>query len=82
MLTSYDLKNTQLTEFRSNPSGSFIQKFELITPFTTTSGSSTGYWVTLQSESIFQYETAITWSVYACSIGHPTSMCSSLAFKR
>ena len=66
----------QLTEFHSDPSGSFIQKFKLLTPveFNTGDGSFAGYWVTLASESIFKYETAIVWSVYACTTGHPQSM--------
>lgn len=71
---------------RSNPRGSFIQKFEQLSstvPLEYTSGDGFfgGYWVTLESKSIFQYETAIVFSVYACQTGHPMSMCISLASK-
>ncbi|MCJ1425367.1 hypothetical protein MMC29_003266 [Sticta canariensis] len=61
------------------PSGSFIQKFEQLSSsvpleYTSGNGSFSGYWVTLVASSIFQYETAVVWSVYACSTGHPQGM--------
>ena len=73
----------QLTKFQSDPSGSFIQKFELVGPveFTAGNGSFGGYWITLESEAVFQYETAIVWSAYGCSTGHPQGMCISPAFE-
>lgn len=75
---AYRVVSKQLTKFKSNPNGSFIEKFELLNPvqFTTHNGSFGGYWITLASEAIFQYETAIVWSAYACSTGHPQRMCT------
>ena len=70
----------QLTELRSYPSGSFIEKFEQLpstvpVEYSSGNGSFSGYWVTLDSKSIFEYETAIVWSIYACSTGNPMGMC-------
>lgn len=70
----------QLTELQSSPDGSFVQKFEQLpstvpVKYTSAHGSFSGYWVTLESQSIFQYETAIVWGVYACTTGHPQSIC-------
>ena len=66
----------QLTDLKSEPDGSFIQKFELLPSlvpikYHAGNGSFGGYWVTLESKSVFEYETALQWSVYACETGHP-----------
>ncbi|CAD6589383.1 MAG: hypothetical protein ASARMPRED_004020 [Alectoria sarmentosa] len=63
------------------PSGSFIQKYELLGPveYPTGNGSFSGYWNTIEAESIFKYETAMVWSVYACSTGHPTNVFADYA---
>ncbi|PQE23433.1 hypothetical protein CJF30_00010515 [Rutstroemia sp. NJR-2017a BBW] len=58
-----------------NPRGGFIEKFEQLAstvpvPYTSGNGSFSGYWVTLESTYIFQNETAIRWSIYACETGH------------
>ncbi|KAL2046767.1 hypothetical protein ABVK25_011555 [Lepraria finkii] len=71
----------KLTELGSNPSGSFIEKFEQLpstvpVEYISGNGSFSGYWVTLESKFIFQYETAIVWSIYACSTGHPRDFAS------
>ena len=68
--------HNQLTDLKSTPDGSFIQKFELLPSlvpieYHAGNGSFGGYWVTLESKSVFQYETLIQWSVYACETGHP-----------
>ena len=69
----------QLTELRFKPDGSFIQKFELLSSmapikYHSGHGQFSGWWVTIESTHIFQYETAIRWSGYACMTGHPQSM--------
>ncbi|KAL8998277.1 MAG: hypothetical protein Q9188_006142 [Gyalolechia gomerana] len=56
--------------------GSFVQRFEqeestVPVLYKNGTGEFGGYWVTLAAEYIFQYETAITWSVYACETGYP-----------
>ncbi|KAI9720522.1 MAG: hypothetical protein M1835_004030, partial [Candelina submexicana] len=56
--------------------GSFVQKFEqedktVPVLYHNGTGEFGGYWVTLSAQYIFQYETAITWSVYACETGYP-----------
>ena len=66
----------QLTDFKSKPDGSFVQKFELLPSlipieYHAGNGSFGGHWATLESKSVFQYETAIQWSIYACETGHP-----------
>jgi hypothetical protein len=71
-----------LTELRISKDGSFIEKFEQLpstvpVEYSSGNGSFSGYWVTLESQSIFQYETAIRWSIYACETGHARSMFSS-----
>ena len=76
---TYEGFEKQLTELKFKPDGSFIQKFELLpssvpVEYDSRNGSFSGWWVTLESKHIFQYETAIRWSVYACETGHPQSM--------
>jgi hypothetical protein len=71
-----------LTELRISRDSSFIEKFEQLpstvpVEYSSGNGSFSGYWVTLESQSIFQYETAIRWSIYACETGHARSMFSS-----
>ncbi|KAL8786290.1 MAG: hypothetical protein Q9213_002885 [Squamulea squamosa] len=67
LLTRYD----EDSRFKS-----FVQKFEqekstVPVLYKNGTGQFGGYWVTLAAEYIFQYETAITWSVYACETGYP-----------
>lgn len=58
--------------------GSFVQKFEqekstVPVVYHNGTGEFGGYWITLGAKYIFQYETAVTWSVYACETGYPRS---------
>lgn len=66
----------ELTQLTSTPNGSFTMKFQMLPStipleFASKNGSFAGYWVTLDSDSVFQHETSLVWSVYACSTGHP-----------
>jgi len=79
----------QLTTLRSTPDGSYVEKFEQLpstvpVEYHSGNGSFGGYWVTLESKSIFQYETAFRWSIYACETGHARSTCKpiSIFFKK
>lgn len=78
LVGTYDITEL-LTKYDEDPkSGSFVQKFEqeestVPVLYHDGTGEFGGYWVTLAAEYIFQYETAITWSVYACEIGYPRS---------
>jgi hypothetical protein len=70
----------QLTKLRIDPDGSFIQKFEQLSStvpveYRTGNGSFAGYWITIEAEAIFQYETAVVWSNYGCETGYPRSKC-------
>ena len=72
------MANLQLTELKSSPSGSYIQKFEQLASslpieYSSGNGSFGGYWVTLEAQSVFQNETSVAWSIYACQTGHPQS---------
>lgn len=74
LVGTYDVTEL-LTELRHKPDGSFIQKFELLAStipieYHSGNGSFGGYWVTIESKSIFKYETAFRWSVYACETVH------------
>ena len=66
-----------LTRYDEDPKfGSFVQNFEqeestVPVLYKNGTGHFGGYWVTLSAEYIFQYETAITWSVYACETVYP-----------
>ncbi|KAI9760562.1 MAG: hypothetical protein M1835_000147 [Candelina submexicana] len=72
----YDITEL-LTRYDEDPKfGSFVQKFEqedktVPVLYHNGTGEFGGYWVTLSAQYIFQYETAITWSVYACETGYP-----------
>lgn len=60
------------------PDGTFLEKWEQLSSTTpleyhSGKGSFAGYWVTLAAESVFEYETAVIWSLYACETGHPLS---------
>ena len=76
-----------LTEYdEDRKSGSFVQKFEqekstVPVKYHNGTGEFGGYWVTLGAKYIFQYETAITWSVYACETGYPRSKSTSFHFR-
>ncbi|KAL8768138.1 MAG: hypothetical protein Q9209_005529 [Squamulea sp. 1 TL-2023] len=76
LVGTYDITEV-LTRYEEDPKfGSFLQKFEqekstVPVVYTNGTGAFGGYWVTLAAEYIFQYETAITWSVYACETGYP-----------
>lgn len=60
----------QLTMRKFGPGGSYIEKIELKDPI----GPFGGYWITLDSQGVFQNVTYIVWSVYGCSKGHPQGM--------
>lgn len=78
LVGTYDITEL-LTEYDEDPKfGSFVQKFEqeestVPVLYHDGTGAIGGYWITLGAEYIFQYETAITWSVYACETGYPRS---------
>lgn len=78
LVGTYDITEL-LTEYDEDPKfGSFVQKFEqeqstVPVLYHDGTGEFGGYWITLGAEYIFQYETAITWSVYACETGYPRS---------
>ncbi|KAL8921866.1 MAG: hypothetical protein Q9172_003799 [Xanthocarpia lactea] len=66
----------KLTKLSSLPDGAFIQRFEqlkstLPLEYYAKNGSFQGYWITFQTESVFQYETVVVSSVYSCATGHP-----------
>ncbi|KAL8687718.1 MAG: hypothetical protein Q9218_006190 [Villophora microphyllina] len=66
----------ELTKRSLLPNGAFIQRFELLkstlpVEYSGKNGSFDGYWITFQTESVFQYETAVVSSVYSCATGHP-----------
>ncbi|KAL8760704.1 MAG: hypothetical protein Q9184_003127 [Pyrenodesmia sp. 2 TL-2023] len=66
----------KLTKLTSLPNGAFIQRFEqlkstLPLEYYAKNGSFQGYWITFETKSVFQYETAIVSSVYTCATGHP-----------
>jgi len=76
-----------LTESLAKPDGTFIERWEQLSStipleYTSGYGSFSGYWVTLEAEAVFQYETAVIWSVYACETGHPLGKCLSPAFEK
>ncbi|KAI1075198.1 hypothetical protein F5B20DRAFT_561053 [Whalleya microplaca] len=63
-----------LTEYHVDIDGSFLQKFEQLpstvpVKYKSGNGSFSGYWVSIEGTSIFQNETRITWSDYACDTG-------------
>lgn len=78
LVGTYDITEL-LTKYVEDPKlGSFVQKFEqekstVPVLYHNGTGEFGGYWVTLGAEYVFQYETAITWSVYACETGYPRS---------
>lgn len=77
----HPLKIHQLTTYKTNSTGSFTQAFEQLpstvpVEYPAGNGSFSGYWVTLESTAIFEYETAIRWSIYACETGHARSKCT------
>ncbi len=60
----------------ARPDGTFLAKWEQLNTtvpleYHSGNGSFAGYWVTLAAETVFQYETAVIWSTYACETGHP-----------
>ncbi|KAI0876194.1 hypothetical protein GGS24DRAFT_514340 [Hypoxylon argillaceum] len=64
-----------LYEYEVKHDGSFVQSFEQLpstvpVEYHSNNGSFSGYWVTLEGTRIFEYETLIRWSVYACETGH------------
>lgn len=73
---TYDITEL-LTKYHEDPErASFVQKFEqeastVPVVYHDGTGEFGGYWVTLQADYHFQYETAIAWSVYACETGYP-----------
>lgn len=78
LVGTYDITEL-LTKYDEDPKfGSFLQKFEqeestVPVLYNNGTGEFAGYWITLGAEYIFQYETAVTWSVYACETGYPRS---------
>ncbi|KAI4161561.1 MAG: hypothetical protein L6R39_000051 [Caloplaca ligustica] len=72
---SYNITE-RLTKLNKYPDGSFIQRFEQLSStlpveYYSKNGSFQGYWITFQTERVFQYETAVVSSVYSCATGHP-----------
>lgn len=68
----------QLIEYEIEPNGSFTQRFEQLDStvplnYTTGNGSFSGCWVTVQEKHLFEAETLVVWSVYACETGHAAS---------
>ncbi|KAI4202657.1 MAG: hypothetical protein LQ350_002450 [Teloschistes chrysophthalmus] len=66
----------QLTKRQLLPNGAYIQRFEihkstLPIEYFAKNGSLSGYWITYQTNSVFEYETAVISSVYSCATGHP-----------
>ncbi|KAI3318442.1 hypothetical protein HD806DRAFT_549272 [Xylariaceae sp. AK1471] len=64
-----------LYEYDVKRDGSFVQSFQQLpstvpVEYHTNNGSFSGYWVTLEGTRIFEYETLIRWSIYACETGH------------
>ncbi|KAI3336487.1 hypothetical protein HD806DRAFT_542375 [Xylariaceae sp. AK1471] len=55
------------------PDGSFEQKFEQrgTIPYYSGNGSFSGHWVTLKGDRIFENQTLVRFSNYACNTGHP-----------
>ncbi|KAJ2986086.1 hypothetical protein NUW58_g5200 [Xylaria curta] len=55
------------------PDGSFEQRSEQrgIVPYLSGNGSFSGHWLTLKSDRIFENQTLIRFSIYACQTGHP-----------
>lgn len=77
----------KLTKLTFLPNGAFIQRFEqlkstLPLEYYAKNGSFQGYWITFETKSVFEYETAIVSSVYTCATGHPLgeSSCSYLRY--
>ncbi|KAI4102001.1 MAG: hypothetical protein L6R37_004666 [Teloschistes peruensis] len=66
----------QLTKRQLLPNGAYIQRFELLKStlpieYSAKNGSLNGYWITYQTNSVFEYETSVISSVYSCATGHP-----------
>ncbi|KAI0095575.1 hypothetical protein GGR51DRAFT_569594 [Nemania sp. FL0031] len=55
------------------PDGSFEQRYEQrgIVPYRSSNGSFSGYWVTVKGDRVFENETLIRLSNYACQTGQP-----------
>ena len=74
----YDITEVLTRYDEDRKFGSFVQKFEqekstVPVMYHNGTGEIAGYWITLAAKYIFQYETAVTWSVYACETGYPRS---------
>ncbi|PSR84011.1 hypothetical protein BD289DRAFT_434888 [Coniella lustricola] len=74
LIGEYDVSE-KLIEYEIESDGSFIQRFEQLSStiplkYHTGNGSFSGYWVTLQGKYIFEAETLVVWSIYACETGH------------
>lgn len=72
-LSSFDMHD-QLDSFQALPDGSYVARFsQFNTPieYGTGNGSFSGYWITFDAEYAAEYETALTWSIYACFTGFP-----------
>jgi hypothetical protein len=55
------------------PDGSFEQRFEQrgVVSYYSGNGSFSGHWVTLKGSRIFENQTLVRFSNYACHTGHP-----------
>lgn len=75
----------QLTKRQLLPNGAYIQRFELLKStlpieYSAKNGSLNGYWITYQTNSVFEYETSVISSVYSCATGHPIGKSSPFIF--
>ncbi|KAL8726100.1 MAG: hypothetical protein Q9166_006937 [cf. Caloplaca sp. 2 TL-2023] len=76
LVGTYDITELLTKYDEDHKFGSFVQKFEqeestVPVLYKNGTGEFGGYWVTLSADYIFRYQTAITWSVYACETGFP-----------
>ncbi|KAL8846243.1 MAG: hypothetical protein Q9221_008656 [Calogaya cf. arnoldii] len=76
LVGTYDITELLTAYHEDAKFGSFVQKFEqekstVPVLYKDGKGAFGGYWVTLSADYIFQYQTAIAWSVYACETGYP-----------
>ncbi|KAI0197592.1 hypothetical protein F4808DRAFT_463632 [Astrocystis sublimbata] len=76
--TAYGTYNVSelLVQLDVKPDGSFVQRFEQLpctipVEYDSHNGSISGYWATIEGTRIFESETLLRWSEYACETGHP-----------
>ncbi|KAG8526302.1 uncharacterized protein KY384_000295 [Bacidia gigantensis] len=72
----FDITEVETVYHEDKKFGGFVEKFEqeqstVPVKYANGSGEIAGYWITLAAQHVFQYETAIEWSVYACETNYP-----------